>query len=165
MGYDADVRAAHDELQAGFDHLRGFESIKGLRDPSDEPRVDDAPETIAAILAIDAALKRTLEILSFELRGQRGDPFYQVSFGNVPRKLASPLLPSLVAVRGRDPYLDQLVSGLERMLVEIVFLADCQESIDAINTSNQYLYAAGTLASLEPHVLVLANHLVPRADD
>jgi hypothetical protein len=163
VAYDqlADVRAALFELQVGFDHLRGFESIKGMRDPSDEPRVDDAPETLAAIRAIDAAITRTTALLNFEVHGRQGEPFYEVSFGSVPRKLTSPLVPSLVAVRGREPYLDRLVTGLEAALVEIVWMADCQESIDAINTSMQYLYAAGTLASIEPHVLVLAQHLVP----
>lgn len=155
-----ELRDPFDKIQLGFDNLRGFQSIKGWSEPDE--RVDYShPDTLPAVVAIDAALKRAKQLLSFAIHGERGDPFFRADFGSVPNMPVGPLLPGLAAARGLDPYLDQLVDGLEALLAQVVFMADCQEAVDALNTSRQYLYAAGTIASLEPHVLTLAAHLLP----
>ena len=141
---DSDVGDAMLRLERAVDSLRG---------PA------NTPDTTAAIVAIDAAIKHAKQLLSFQVRGERGDPFFAADFGKVPLMPKRPMLPALETVRGADHRLDELVSALDAVLAEVVFVADCQESIDAINTSNTYLYAAGTLATIEPHVLVLANQL------
>jgi hypothetical protein len=98
--------------------------------------------------------------VSFAILGQPGEPFFRADFGSVPKMPVGPLLPRLAAARSLDPYLDHLVDGLEALLVQLVFMADCQEAVDALNNSRQYLYAAGAVASIEPHVLTLAAHLL-----
>lgn len=155
-----ELRAPFDEVELGFDNLRGFQSIKGWSEPDE--RIDyEHPDTLPAVVAIDAALKRTKQLMSFATHGERGEPFFNADFGSVPTMPVGPLMPGLAAARGLDPYLDHLVDGLEALLAQIVFMADCQEAVDAHNNCRQYLYAAGAIASIEPHVLTLAAHLLP----
>lgn len=84
-----------------------------------------------------------------------GGVFRNVSFGPTPQMPVGPLWPAYElafawlrtgerepTLYGRERLL-ALLAALDTLQRQLIYEADCQESIDALNTSRQYLQAAG----------------------
>lgn len=102
-------------------------------------------------------IKAALEHMRFQRPFVSGSVFKKVEFGKTPQMPTGPMWPqhelAFAWLRtgerdkpeySRERFLD-LVNALETLQRQLVFEADCQESIDALNTSRQYLQAAGYL--------------------
>jgi hypothetical protein len=114
----------------------------------------------AAADAIRTAIGRAGALVRHEIQPAKDAPFYRGELSRgAPRPPAGPLLPRLVELQGHDPALDRLLVATERLAVALVYEADCQEYVDARNTSIALLYAAGAVIAVEKDVVALATSL------
>lgn len=112
----------------------------------------------AAVRNLRTALGRIGALVRFEVSGEATWPFYRGELSKgAPRPPTGPLLPRLVELHGRDEALDRLLVAIERLAVALVYEADCQEYVDARNTSIALLYAAGAVIAVERDVVSLAK--------
>jgi hypothetical protein len=149
-----------DEIWAAFAAVRSALAGLGI-----EPNTNAGPfRTVhdpraAAAHNIRTAIGRAGAFVRHEIQPAKDAPFYRGELSSgAPRPPAGPLLPRLVELQGRDPALDRLLAAVERLAVALVYEADCQEYIDARNTSIDLLYAAGAVIAVERDVIALATH-------
>ncbi|MEW6431370.1 MAG: hypothetical protein AB1730_07650 [Myxococcota bacterium] len=93
-------------------------------------------------------------------------PRHPSNFARVPRE-PPPSFPSFVEARALGgPHaaaVRALLDALAAFQERLVFEADCQEYVDALNSSREFLFAAGHLDLAEPHALALAHQLARAA--
>jgi hypothetical protein len=101
--------------------------------------------------------KAALEHMRFQRGYTQNGIFKDVHFGKTPQMPVGPMWPQhelafawlRTGERETNAYSRErflaLIHALEALQRQLVFEADCQESIDALNTSRQYLQAAAYL--------------------
>ncbi len=130
------------------------QTLRAFIDSTRSVSFDDGHDPLGeAHQEITAALAH----MRFERPTAQDGIFKHVEFGKTPQMPAGPMWPQhelafawlRTGERENNAYSRErflaLISALETLQRQLIFEADCQESIDAVNTSRQYLKAAAHL--------------------
>jgi len=143
MGDELSVRAA--EVDIALRHARS------------ELAQDDRAGPL--LNGIAARVSRAVQLMRFEVHESDG-PFHRSSFKGPPKWPATPLFPRLADpgafVGAPGAAVQRLFDAIEALQQQLVFEADCQEYVDALQNSAQFLRAAGHLDEAEPDAVALA---------